>query len=81
MKFKSANYVSHSLVDMFQASTPSPGAGGAPKLPISYEAENFVSTSAERDNYEENYSKERRIDSCGYYDVLVEIFVFHENTK
>ena len=63
-----------SLVDMFQASTPSPSDGGAPKLPISYAAENFVSTSAERDDYEENYSKERKIDSCDYDVVLVEIF-------
>ena len=46
-----------SLVGMFQPSTPS--QGGAPNLPISYEAENFVSTATERNNYEKNYSKER----------------------
>ena len=53
------NLTIHSLLGVFQASTPSPG--GAPSLPISYEAENFVSTATERDNYEENYSKERWI--------------------
>ena len=44
---------------LFQASTPSPG--DAPKLPISYAAENFVSTATERNNYEDNYSKVRII--------------------
>ena len=48
-----------SLVGMFQPSTPS--QGGAPNLPVSYEAENFVSTATERNNYEKNYSKERTI--------------------